>query len=156
MLSTVEKIIFLTAAVASAFLTLRGILRILKHISGGRGRIDWSLIPKRIPDLVLKVALFGSVLRFRLIPSLFHLFIAWSFLILAGMDLADPLYALTGFRLFDHLGTPGHLYRSLADFANAAVLVGILYMFVRRFILRPSSLWTARDHPAASQSPLRH
>jgi len=142
MLSLVEKIIFIVAAVTSAILTLRGLLRILRHISAGKGKIDWTLIPKRIRDLVVKVGLFGSVLRFRLIPSIFHIFIAWSFLILALSDLADPIYALTGFRLFDNLGTFGHLYQLLADIANAAVLVGILFMVVRRFVFRPANLWT--------------
>ncbi len=142
MLSLIEKIIFIVAAAASAILTLRGLILIFKHISAGKGKVDWSLIPRRIRDLVVKVGLFGSVLRFRLIPSIFHIFIAWSFLILALNDLADPIYALTGFRLFDNLGTTGHVYQLLADIANAAVLVGILFMVVRRFVFRPANLWT--------------
>jgi Fe-S oxidoreductase len=45
-------------------------------------------------------------------------------------------------RVLDHLGLVGHLYQSLADAANVAVLVGILFMVVRRWIVRPANLST--------------
>ena len=152
MLTPIEKILFILVALVSAYLTFRGLIRIAKNISGGQGKINWSLLPKRIGDVILKAGFFQKVFRFRLIPSVFHLLIAWSFLILAVSDLADPIYALTNVRVLNHLGWLGRFYLSVADIANAAVLIGILFMATRRFIVRPANLWT-RDttllHPKA-------
>lgn len=142
MLTPIEKILFILAALASAYLTFRGLVRIAKNISSGQGRVNWSLIPKRIGDVILKAGFFQKVFRFRLIPSIFHLLIAWSFLILAISDLADPIYALTNVRILNHLGWVGRFYLSVADIANAAVLVGILFMATQRFIVRPVNLST--------------
>ena len=142
MFTLVEKIIFVIATLGSVFLTFKGVQRIVKHISSGQGKINWSLIPKRIGQLIVKVGLFQSVFRFRLVPSIFHLLIAWGFLSLALIDLTDPIYAFSGIRVLDHLGLIGHLYQSLADFANAAVLVGILFMVIRRWVVRPENLST--------------
>ena len=152
MLTPIEKILFILAALASAYFTFRGLIRIAKNISGGQGQINWSLLPKRIGDVILKAGFFQKVFRFRLIPSVFHLLIAWSFLILAVSDLADPIYALTGVRILNHLGWIGGFYLSVADIANAAVLVGILFMATRRFVVRPANLWTREAtllHPKA-------
>ncbi len=158
MLTPIEKILFILAALASAYFTLRGLARIAKNISSGQGKINWSLLPKRIGDVIVKAGFFQKVFRFRLIPSAFHVMIAWSFLILAVMDLVDPFYAFTGIRVFDQFGTPGHIYHSLADFANAAVLVGIAFMATRRFIVRPANLTTRATtllHPKARRGMKR-
>jgi Fe-S oxidoreductase len=142
MFTLAEKILFVLATVASLYYTYKGAQRIVKHISSGQGKINWSIIPKRIGKLIVKVGLFQSVFRFRLVPSIFHAMIGWSFLSLAAIDLTDPIYAFTGIRVLDRLGLIGHLYQSLADFANAAVLIGILFMVIRRWIVRPVNLST--------------
>jgi Fe-S oxidoreductase/nitrate reductase gamma subunit len=142
MLSPIEKVIFVLAAAISAVLTLSGFWRIFKLISRGKGKINWLLLPKRLGETVFKAGFFASVFRFRLTASIFHALVGWSFLILAFMDLADPIYALTGFRLFENLGLPGHIYHSMADFANAAVLIGIFYLAIRRFVFHPANLYT--------------
>jgi len=152
MLTPFEKFLFVIAALASAYFTLRGLARIAKNISSGQGKINWSLLPKRIVRVIVKAGFFQNVFRFRLIPSVFHVLIAWSFLILALTDLTDPIYALTGVRILDHLGGVGRFYLFIADIANAAVLVGILFMVVRRFIVRPANLSTRETtllHPKA-------
>jgi Fe-S oxidoreductase len=140
MFTLAEKILFVLTTVASLYYTYKGARRIIKHISSGQGKIDWLIIPKRIGKLIVKVGFFQSVFRFRLVPSIFHMLIGWSFLVLMVIDLTDPIYAFTGIRLLDHLGLVGHLYQSLADVASVAVLIGILFMAVRRFIVRPANL----------------
>lgn len=142
MLSLAEKILFIVASIASFHFTYRGVMRIIHHISSGQGKPDFSLVWKRIGDLVVRVGLFGSVFRFRFLPSIFHAMIGWSFLTLAVIDLTDPIYALTGIRVLDRLGLIGHLYQSFADIANTAVLIGIAFMVIRRFIVRPANLST--------------
>ena len=126
------------------YYTYKGVTRIVSHIGSGQGKIDFSLAWKRVGRLVIKAGLFQSVFRFRLVPSIFHSLIGWSFLILVATDLIDPVYAFTGIRELVHLGLVGHIYQSLADAANAAVLIGILFMVIRRFIVRPANL-SARE-----------
>ena len=74
MLSLTEKILFVFATIASLYLTYKGVMRIIGHISSGQGKPDWSLLWKRIGDLVVKIGLFQPVFRFRLWPSILHIF----------------------------------------------------------------------------------
>ena len=69
------------------------------HINSGQGKIDWSLTWKRIGELILKVGLFQPVFRFRLWPSILHGLIGWGFLSFLLINLADLIYAYTGFKL---------------------------------------------------------
>ena len=66
MLTLVEKVLFIAAVLVSLYFTWRGVQRILKNISSGRGRVDWSLPFKRLGALIAKVGLFQPVFRFRL------------------------------------------------------------------------------------------
>jgi Fe-S oxidoreductase len=140
MLSPVEKILFALAVFASLYFTYRGVMRIIGHISSGQGKPDWSLIWKRIGALIVKVGLFQPVFRFRLGPSILHALIGWGFLSFLLINLADLIYAYTGFKLLENTGWFGNAYRLLADVAGVAILFGIIAMAFRRFILRPKNL----------------
>lgn len=152
MLSTIEKILFIIATLVSLYFTYRGFARIMQHINSGQGKINWSLAYKRIGDLILKVGLFQPVFRFRLWPSILHGLIGWGFLSFLLINLADLIYAYTGFKLLDNTGLFGDLYRLLADIANVAIIAGILAMIFRRFVLRLATLSTRETtllHPKA-------
>lgn len=152
MLSLIEKILFAVATLASLYYTYRGVRRIIAHIAGGQGRPDWSLIWKRLGELIVKVGLFQPVFRFRWWVSLLHALIGWGFLSFLLINLSDLIYAYSGFKLLEHLGGFGDAYRLLADVANVAILVGIVAMVIRRFVLRPATLSTRETtllHPKA-------
>ncbi len=142
MLSLAEKILFVLATAVSLYFTYRGVMRIMKHIASGQGKPDWNLIWKRLGELIVKVGLFQPVFRFRLGPSVLHGLIGWGFLSFLLINLADLIYAYSGFKLLEHLGWFGNAYRLLADVANVAIIFGILAMVVRRFLLRPATLST--------------
>lgn len=142
MLTLVEKILFVVATLASLYFTYKGVMRIVGHISSGQGKINWSLIWKRVWELIVKVGLFQPVFRFRLGPSILHALIGWGFLSFLLINLADLIYAYTGWRLLDNTGLFGDVYRLIADIANVAIIVGILAMAFRRFIMRPATLST--------------
>ncbi|MBI5962669.1 MAG: 4Fe-4S dicluster domain-containing protein [Chloroflexi bacterium] len=142
MLTLVEKILFVIATLASLYYTYRGVALIMQRINSGQGKIDWSLAAKRVGELILKVGLFQPVFRFRLWPSILHGLIGWGFLSFLLINLADLIYAYTGFKLLEHTGLFGDAYRLLADFANVIIIVGIVAMAIRRFILRPATLST--------------
>jgi len=152
MLSPIEKVLFALAVLVSLYFTYRGVLRIIAHISSGQGKPDWSLIWKRIGELIVKVGLFQPVFRFRLGPSILHGLIGWGFLTFLLINLADLIYAYTGFKLLERTGWFGDFYRLLADVAGVAIIFGIIAMAIRRFILRPRNLSTREStllHPKA-------
>jgi Fe-S oxidoreductase len=151
-LTLVEKILFAIAVVVSLYFTYRGVMRIVGHIASGQSKPDWSVIWKRIDDLIVKVVFFQPVFRLRPIPSILHALIGWGFLGFILINLVDLIYGYTGFRLLDHTGAFGNFYRLLADLLGAALLVGIVGMVIRRFILRPKNLTTCEStllHPKA-------
>jgi Fe-S oxidoreductase len=152
MLSPIEKILFVLAVIVSLYYTYRGVRRIFQHIYSGQGKPDWSLLLKRIGELIAKVGFFQPVFRFRLGPSILHAFIGWGLYIFLMVDLSELLYGLTGFRLLDQGGVIGDVYRLMADIINTAIIVGILGLVIRRFILRPKNLTTRETtllHPKA-------
>ena len=152
MLSPIEKILFAIATLVSLYFTYRGVQRIAKHIGSGQGKINWSLIWKRIGELIVKVGLFQPVFRFRFWPSLLHALIGWGFLSFLLINLADLIYAYTDFKLLESLGWFGEAYRLIADILGAAIIFGIVAMEIRRFILRPKTLSTREStllHPKA-------
>jgi Fe-S oxidoreductase len=141
MLTLVEKILFALAVVVSLYFTWRGVERIIKMISRGQGRPDWSLAWKRLGQVVLKVGTFQPVLRFRLVPSIFHVMIGWGFLYFVLVNFADLLNAyIPGYRFLENAGLAGGIYRLLADLFGAGVVIGIVAMEIRRFILKPEVL----------------
>src|SRR5688572_20915605 len=104
MLTLVEKILFAIATLVSLYFTYRGVQRIIGHISSGRGKADWSLLFKRIGDLIVKVGLFQPVFRFRLGPSILHGLIGWGFFTYVLINIADLIYGYTGFKLLENTG----------------------------------------------------
>jgi Fe-S oxidoreductase len=157
-LSPTEKILFALAVLVSLYFTYRGVMRIIGHISSGQGKPDWNLIWKRIGDVVVKAGLFQPVFRLRLGPSILHGLIGWGFLTFLLINLADLIYAYTGFKLLESTGGFGDFYRLLADVLGAALIIGIVGMAIRRFILQPRNLTTREStllHPKARFGILR-
>ncbi len=152
MLTLAEKILFVIATLVSLYFTYKGVMRIAGHIASGKGKADWSLIWKRVGELILKVGFFQPVFRFRLWTSILHALIGWGFLSFLLINLADLIYAYTGWRLLDNTGAFGDVYRLIADIANVAIVLSIVAMVIRRFILRPATLSTRETtllHPKA-------
>ncbi len=97
MLSFVEKILFAAATAASLYLTWRGVLRIIKNISSGGGKVVWGVMWQRIGELIAKVGLFQPVFKTRLGPSILHGLIGWGFIVFLLVNLNDLVYGYTGF-----------------------------------------------------------
>jgi Fe-S oxidoreductase len=143
MLTLVEKVLFVVAVLISLYYTWRGVQRIIKIIGRGQGRPDWSVAWKRLWDVVVKVGTFRPVFRFRPVPSLLHGLIGWGFLYFILVNLAEFLNGfIPGFRFSENWGTAGSVYRLLADLFGTGVMIGILGMVIRRFIVKPSNLYT--------------
>ena len=152
MLTLPEKILFLLVALVSLYLTARAAVRIVRTIARGQGKVDWKAVPARLVGVLLKTISFAPTFRTRLITSLFHAFVGWGFTYYLLVNVGDVLEGyLPGFRFMGD-GRPGDIYRLGADLLSGSVLLGMAYLIVRRFLVRPASLST-RDttllHPKA-------
>jgi Fe-S oxidoreductase len=152
MLTLPEKILFLLVALVSLYLTARAAVRIVRTIARGQGKVDWKAVPARLVGVLLKTISFAPTFRTRLITSLFHAFVGWGFTYYLLVNVGDVLEGyLPGFRFMGD-GRLGDIYRLGADLLSGSVLLGMAYLIVRRFLVRPASLST-RDttllHPKA-------
>ncbi len=158
MLTTPERILFILAVILSLSLTSLAVRRIIRIIRRGHGRPDWKVLRQRLLTVPPRILTFQPLLRFRLVPSLFHLLIGWGFLYFVFVNLGDLLQGYIRGYQFLGTGLVGELYRLGADIFSIAVLVGISGMLFRRFVLR-SSVLTARPdvmlHPKARFGILR-
>jgi Fe-S oxidoreductase len=95
----------------------------------------------RLKRFFLDVVLQRRTIRERPAAGLAHAFVFWGFVAFAGYTSVE---FLRGLGIADLAGTPWfHAYRlMLAPFA-AAVLAGILYLLVRRAVVRPVGLGTS-------------
>ncbi len=94
----------------------------------------------RAGRFLVDVLLQRKTIRERPVAGLMHAFVFWGFIAFAGYTLIELLY---GLGIVDLTRTPWfHAYHvALAPFA-AAVLVGILYLLIRRAFVRPAGLGT--------------
>ncbi|HCC78817.1 MAG: [Fe-S]-binding protein [Chloroflexi bacterium GWB2_49_20] len=142
MLQLVEKILFACAVAATLVLAWFAVKRLVGLISGGQGKPDWKIIPRRLVKVLLKVGTFQPVFRFRLLTSIFHALVGWGFGFYLLVNVVDVLRGyIPGFEI---PGMAGNIYRLLADVLTVSVLLGMLYFLIRRFVFNPALL-TARD-----------
>jgi Fe-S oxidoreductase len=152
MLTLPEKILFLLASLITLVLAYRAVQRLVGIIGRGHGRPDWSLIPKRLAEVAIKVITYSPVFRMRPFASLMHALVAWGFMFYVLVNVGD---VLTGYIPdFHFLGTGlvGDLYRLLADLLSVGVLVGMVVLLLRRFVLGAPELEIRAEtllHPKA-------
>ncbi len=152
MLTLIEKILFILAALASLYFTYITLKRMINIIRRGQGRLNFDHLPHRLLTGLTALIGQGRIIRHRPFTSLMHFFIAWGFLYYFLVNLVDLLEAfIPGFRFLGDTSLGG-LYRLLADLLTVGVLVGMTYFLVRRFIAKTPAL-TYHDniklHPKA-------
>lgn len=145
MLTLAEKILFVMAVIASGSAAYLAAKRIVRTIQRGQGKFDPQIIQKRLGSVIAKTLTLQPTFKIRLLPSLFHAFIAWGFIYYMLVNLVDAAYGFfPNFNFFEST-FPGGIYRLLADLLSVAVLLGMLAMIGRRFILKPETLTTRQD-----------
>jgi len=158
MLSVIERILFLLAAITSVFLAYTTFRRMTRTINRGQGEIAFEDKFGLIKNGILAVASQGSIFLHRKITSLFHYGVAWGFIFYILVNLIDVAEGYIGD--FHFLGdtTLGGIYRLMADFCSIVVLVGVAYFFARRFFSKDPSLNIYDNvtvHPKA-EAGIRH
>ncbi len=144
MLSSLEKLVFLVLALVSVGLAYRGFARVVRVVARGpRGssrRLD--RLPSRLGEGLMRVLSQRTVFRARPWVSFFHAFIFYGFVLYLLVNAIDLLngYLPRAWTEGLRLGAVGDAYRLLADVLTVLILVGMVYMLVRRFLARDRRL----------------
>lgn len=116
------------------------VARRVKLIAAAPNTFSLDHLGVRAGRFVVDVLLQGRTIRERPFTGLMHAFVFWGFVAFAGYTLTEFLFGL-GIVDLTHTGW-FHAYRlALTPFATA-VLVGILYLLIRRAFVRPVALGT--------------
>jgi Fe-S oxidoreductase len=145
MLSTSEKILFvicLVGALAYAWPSWWNVHRIIARGPGERPSpaTRWQ----RVMAAARTWLTFGPIWKIRPVSNLFHAAIAWGFTFYFLVNFGDLLQGYFPITFLGE-GIIGDLYRLLADLLTTAVLIGMVYFLVRRFVLN-SPVFHYRDN----------
>lgn len=137
MLTTVEKMIFVMLALFSIGATYAGFREMWLIVNRGEGKLYLDRLPQRAWKALRIYLTQSTTLKTRRITSLFHLAVVWGF---TFYFLVNVLDLLIGFiPAFDQTLKQGgvfyNVYRLLADVLSMAVLIGVSYFILRRFVL---------------------
>ena len=136
--SVVEKLAFAVLGIASGALFWRRFGPILHKILESKRDPGFRLFPlgRRIRDFTWEVLCQAKVIRERPLPGLAHAFVFWGFCAFALVTLNHCAVGL-GVGFLSSEGWFSRLYFYLAGAFAIACAVGILGLFVRRFLVRP-------------------
>jgi Fe-S oxidoreductase len=139
--SLLEKLLFAAMAIASGWLFWRRFGVVLKKILKSKKDPNFHLFPiaKRIWDFFWEVLCQAKVIRERPLPGLAHALVFWAFLTFALVTLNHCAVGL-GIGFLSPDGLIGRWYFYFAAAFALACAVGILGLFIRRFLVRPKWL----------------
>ena len=153
MLTTVEKIIFIILALASAGFTYHGFKTIIDSIRKGRSAPELKNIPGSLIKAAITVLFQQTIFKARKVLSFIHMALFFGLITYAFVNIVDALEGLVpGFELIyggKHLpNAPTGLvntFNLVTDLMSGFLLIAITVFFVRRFITKDKAL-TYRDN----------
>jgi hypothetical protein len=152
MLTSIEKILFVLAVLGSLYFAYVTFSRMVKIVFRGRGQLDFDGLLRRLLTGLVALINQGGIIRQRPITSLLHFFLAWGFIYYVLVNVVDIIEGyIPGFRFLGD-SILGGFYRLLADVVSIAVLVGMIFFLVRRFVTRTPVLTyhnNVKLHPKA-------
>lgn len=141
MLTVIEKLLFIVLVAAALVFAGRGFLYMFKVVMRGEGTLNLTRLPARALEALSIYFSQRTTLRARPLVSLLHLGVVWGFTFYFLVNVGDVLEGY--FPVFRFLGTSGLIagsYRLVADLLSVAVLVGVAYFLIRRFVLKDKAL----------------
>ena len=134
----IERLLFAVLAVASGVLFWSRFSPILGRILLSKKDASFSLAPvsHRVWDFVSEVLFQSKVIRQRPLPGLAHAFVFWGFCAFALVTLNHCAVGL-GIGFLSPEGFFGRFYFWFAAVFAMACAIGILGLFIRRFLVRP-------------------
>ena len=116
------------------------VARRIRIIAAAPGGFSIDNLPFRINRFLVDVVLQRRTIRERPAAGLMHAFVFWGFVAFGGYTSIEFLY---GLGIVDLTGTRWFAaYRALLTPFAGAVLVGILFLLIRRAFVRPAALGT--------------
>ena len=132
MLSPTEKFLFILLVAISIGATVVTFDEMRRIIARGTGRLRLDDLPTRVVTGAVALITQGSILKNRKFTSLLHYGVAWGFIFYGLVNVLDVVEGfVAGFEI---PGVVGGVYRLLADVFSVAVLVGVAYFLLRRFL----------------------
>jgi Fe-S oxidoreductase len=136
MLTTVEKMVFLLLALFAIGATLSGFIEMYRVVYRGQGKLYLDRLPQRAWEALSIYVTQRTTLRTRRLSSLLHLGIVWGFTYYFLVNFGDVLNGfIPNYTFLGDAGIIYDLYRLLGDLMSIAVLVGVSYFVLRRFVL---------------------
>ncbi len=137
MLTPFEQFLFILLAVLAAGATYSGFRDMYLIINRGEGQLYLDHLPQRLWKALTVYLTQQTTLKTRRVSSLFHLGIVWGF---TYYFLVNGLDTFKGFipnflEWLQNFGFIYDLYRLIGDVLSIAVLVGVVYFILRRFVL---------------------
>jgi Fe-S oxidoreductase len=140
MLTLLEKVLFLILTLLSlgyAWITFGLAFGV---IGRGKGQLpSWGEMKGRLVKALARWLSEGSIWKTRRLSTIFHVMIAWGFTFYFLVNFGDFLQGMFPITFLSE-GVIGDLYRLLADLFTAAVLVGMIYFLLRRFVFSSPAL----------------
>jgi Fe-S oxidoreductase len=140
MLTLPERILFLVVVAVALYVGYVNFNRVYKVIRRGKG--DVPTRQEMVGGLVeagVKWLSLSPVWKTRTASSIFHALIAWGFVFYFLVNLGDVIQGYFPVRFLGE-GILGAAYRFAADIFTAAVLVGMIYFLLRRFVFNSREL----------------
>ncbi len=139
--SPAEKLILLVLVIASCTAFWRRFSSVLHIILQSKKDTSFRLFPigKRILDFLWEVLCQAKVVRQRPLPGLAHAFVFWGFCAFALVTLNHLAVGL-GIGFLSSASGFGRFYDDFAAVFALTCAVGILGLFLRRFLVRPKWL----------------
>ncbi|MBI1281180.1 MAG: 4Fe-4S dicluster domain-containing protein [Anaerolineaceae bacterium] len=137
MLTPFEQFLFITLAVLAIGATYSGFRDMYLIIFRGEGQLYLDHLPQRLWKALKIYLTQQTTLKTRRVSSLFHLGIVWGF---TYYFLVNGLDTFKGFipnflEWLQNFGLIYDLYRLIGDVLSVAVLVGVVYFILRRYVL---------------------
>ncbi len=136
MLTSVEKLLFLTLSILAIGATFAGLREMIAVIARGRGELYLDNLPRRLWTALIVYLTQRTTLKTRKVTSLIHWGVVLGFTYYFLVNAADLLEGfLPNFRFLEGAGLLKHGYDIVGDVLSVVVLVGVSYFILRRFVL---------------------
>jgi Fe-S oxidoreductase len=161
MLTPVEKMLFVMLALFAVGATYANFMEMWKVVNRGQGKLYLDNLPQRAWIALRVYVTQNTTLKTRRVSSLFHLGIVWGFTFYFLVNLLDVLLGfIPNFEETLHqFGILYDGYRLLGDIFSVAVIVGVVYFILRRFVLPARKELTFHDnvllHPSVKNGAIR-
>jgi hypothetical protein len=147
MLTSVEKMVFVLLGLFTVGSTYAGLRDMFAIINRGQKELYFENLPARLWKALMVYITQVTTLKTRRTTSLFHLGVVWGFTYYFLVNVIDGFEGfIRDWRLFGGEGLFSNIYRGVGDVLTIAVLVGVVYFILRRFVLPNRKELTYHDN----------